>query len=1072
MGNRVTNLILPERPLPGRTLTASALVVLAVLASLGGPRPAGAGTAAAPQIPGSPAAPTAAEITPICTTTTPASTLGPAPALPPHPVSTVAAPAGGVVGFAATSSGLYVDTGTDLVTYSLAGLPLRSFPLPTGFTGTAAAAPVVDPSGDVYLSSYYGKLVDKFSPAGALLWSVDPEGGNPTGLYSTGAGATFTVVVSIVQDATASLVLDQGTGAVAGSFPLVDDGFVTREAGGDLLYSADGYVETVSPTGTVLSRFGAAHTEGEDVHTGSGTQFYYPAQAVQGPDGTIYTADPLHTVEATSPDGFLESSTTLDGALDFGGWGLALVGGTLYFQSGPPFSTSGDSIASIPLATLEEYLAAVRVPSDSLGWGAGLGTSAVGNYFPSGTTPSVTATFDPWWAAAAPHLRLSYSVEDVASLDAGTVPTPSDVSLPVTAAGLADVPLTLPAADTVPGPYQVRATLLDTATDPPTTLGTTCLPFTVGAAGDGLDFAALPAGAGSGGPADPRGVAMDAQLGLSGLRSRSVLPWHALLPACVASAPTRAACGPGALRLDTLATDPYRAAYLADRDHVAYWIEASGGGPVPMALVDSGLWGPDVAAVVAHYASVPPGCGACAPVTGWEAWNEANNTGWDDGATYATEVLAPFDAAVKSVLPGEGSTVIGATTLGTAVGWWRQLVAAGGLAELDVAALHPYTGSDDAYEEDGIPTQVRQVRAVLGSTPLWFTEIGWWSDGDFDFLAQADDVSRALLWQKALGVPVENYFFDEGSFGNDGVSFSLVQSTSSVDYVKPAALSTMTTTGLLAGRPYASMPDTGIPHAYRADFGTAAGGTTDLAAVWTDGLPVTASVRATDPAGSPVPVTLTSEYGNRRSVVAAPGTDYRLPISGQVTFLTYPAGDTVTVGPTEAYGTDLASSAAGATAEASSGGAAAAIAGPAVGYGQGWTSGPGDTTPSITVTLASPATLDRVVVDTQSVGSTAPGLRRYTVSADEPGRGWVALATEQREFRYHEVQFAFGPVEVGALRVSVDEVDYGGYYGGGIPPWWSPTQPADAFLHSLEAYAGTGGPPVVDGSGLPVLPDR
>ena len=502
MGHRISPPTRRGRLPSVRALTATTLAVLAVLGTLGGLLWVGTGTSTpTPQIPGSPAAPTAAEITPVCTTTTPATSLGPATSLPSDPTAEVVAPTGGVVDFTATAAALYVDNGTRLETYSLTGVPLGSFPLPAHFTGSSASTPVVDPSGDVYLASYYGKLVDKFSPSGTLLWSVDPRGGNPTGLFPVGTGTSFTVVVSTVQDATASLVLDAGSGAVSGTFPLVDDGFVTQEADGDLLYSADGYVETVSSAGAVLARFGAPHIEGNDVHTGSGTQFYYPAQAVQGPDGTIYTADPLHTIEATSPAGFLESTTTLGGALDFGGWGLALVGDTFYYQSGPPFSPSGDSIASFPLATLGEFLSAIRVPSDSLGWGAGLSTTATGNYYPAGTTPAVAATFDPWWVSAAAHLELSYAVEDVASLDAGTVPTPVTLPLPTTAAGLASVPLALPAADTVPGPYEVRATLLDTATDPPTTLGTTCLPYAVGAAGDALDFATLPAGAGSGGPA-------------------------------------------------------------------------------------------------------------------------------------------------------------------------------------------------------------------------------------------------------------------------------------------------------------------------------------------------------------------------------------------------------------------------------------------------------------------------------------------------------------------------------------------------------------------------------------------
>jgi hypothetical protein len=1055
---------------PANAFVVLAVAVLAVLGTLTAVVWTGPGaTSTAAQLPGSPAAPTAAEVTPVCQTTTPAASLGPSTSLPANPTATVVTPSGGVVDFATTASALYVDTGTNLVTYSLSGAQQGSFALPAKFTGSSVTALVVDTSGDIYLGSYYGALVDKFSPSGAVLWSVDPQSDNPTGLYSVGTGAAFQVVVSIVQDTKGSLVLDQSTGTVSGSFPLVDNGYVTQEPGGDLLYSANGYVETVSPAGKVLTTFGSAHIEGSGAHTGSGTQFYYPGQSVQGPDGTVYSADPLATMTATSPTGFLKGTTTLGGALAFGGWGLQLVGSTFYYQSGPPFNGGADAISSFSLATLQAYLAAIQAPSNSLGWGAGLSTAATGNYFAAGVTPAVEAALDPWWASVASHVTLSYSVEDAASLDAGTVPTPTTVPLPTTATALASIPLVLPTADTVAGPYQVQATLLDTSTSPPTTLGTTCMPYTVGAPGDALNFATLPAGAGYGGPSDPRGVALNAQLGLSGLRSNSVIAWATLLPKCNASAPTTQTCGPGALTFASASTDPYKAAYLAAKDHVAYWIQASGGEPVPTALVGAGLWQADVASVVAHYATVPSGCGNCAPVTGWEPWNESNNNGWPNGATYTTKVLAPFYAAVKSVLPGSASTVIGGSSLEPAVAWWQQVVAAGGLADMDVASIHPYPGSNDAYEEDGMVAQVRQLQVLLGSKPLWFTEVGWWSDGDYNFLAQSDDVARSLIWQRVLGVPVENYFFDEGGWGNDGVSFSLIEAGASVDYVKPAALATMTTSGLLAGRPFLGMPTTGIPQSYRADFGTTSTGSTDVSALWSDGLPVTASVTVTGTAGSAVPVTVTSEYGDQTTVDVASGTAYSLPLTGQVAYLSYPAGDSLSVGPTEAYGTDVASAAAGATAGASSGNASAAIDGFPAGYGQGWASGAGDSTPSLTVTLAAPTTIDRVVVDTQSVGSTAPGLRNYTISADEPGTGWVTLATGRGQYRYHELQFAVDPVQVSALRVTVGEIDYGGYYGGGIPPFWPSTQAAAAFVHALQAYTGSGGPSVVDGSGLAAL---
>jgi hypothetical protein len=407
-----------------------------------------------PQIAGSVAAPTTAEVSPVCDAPNTSSTLGPASAVPSSPTSTVITPSGGVDNFTATATNIYVDTGSVLDTYSLAGALVSSFPLPTGFTGgNEISQPVIDGSGNIYLASYYAQKVDKFSSSGALQWSTDPESGNPTGLFSLGSGSGFQLVVSVVQSSSRSDLLNLSTGAVSGSFPLVDHGgYVTQEANGNLLYSGNGYVTTYSPSGTKLSSFGAAQTEGNGAHTGSGSQFYYPSQAVQGPDGTIYTADPLHTIEATSPTGFLQNTTTLGGALNMGGYNFYLIGSTLYYQGGAPFNGSADNISSVSLATLTTYLDAVHVPTDSLGWGAGLSSTAAANYFAPGTTPTVVATFDPWWVSQASHLQLSYSVEDTTSLDAETVPAPTTIALPTTAGGLASIPLTLPAADQQPGP--------------------------------------------------------------------------------------------------------------------------------------------------------------------------------------------------------------------------------------------------------------------------------------------------------------------------------------------------------------------------------------------------------------------------------------------------------------------------------------------------------------------------------------------------------------------------------------------------------------------------------------------
>ena len=268
-------------------------------------------------------------------------------------MSTVVTPTGGVDSFAATSTDLYVDTGTQLVTYTLAGASVCSFALPAHFAGAdEVSQPVVDPSGDIYLSSYYGQPVDKFSPSGAAAVVGGPRAAaTPRPVlrrHRLPASSSWSAWSRTRRRAWSSTVHRRGHRHLPAGRPTATS---PRRPGGNLLYSANGYVETVSPTGTVLSTFGAPNIEGNDATPASGTQFYYPAQAVQGPDGTIYTADPLHTMEATSPEGILQGSTTLGRGLDFGGWNFALVGSTFYFQSGPPFNDAADAISSFTLAT-------------------------------------------------------------------------------------------------------------------------------------------------------------------------------------------------------------------------------------------------------------------------------------------------------------------------------------------------------------------------------------------------------------------------------------------------------------------------------------------------------------------------------------------------------------------------------------------------------------------------------------------------------------------------------------------------------------------------------------------------
>ena len=98
-------------------------------------------------------------------------------------------------------------------------------------------------------------------------------------------------------------------------------------------------------------------------------------------------------------------------------------------------------MSTFSLTSLQAYLAAPAAAPDVLGWGAGLSTPATGEYFAPGVTPKVDANFDPWWVAESSQLSLAYSVENQTTMNAETVPTPTTIALPTTAAALASVPL-------------------------------------------------------------------------------------------------------------------------------------------------------------------------------------------------------------------------------------------------------------------------------------------------------------------------------------------------------------------------------------------------------------------------------------------------------------------------------------------------------------------------------------------------------------------------------------------------------------------------------------------------------
>ncbi len=977
--------------------------------------------------------------TPMCGVADMGSVTGPAEAPPPGAVQVMADGLSASALVAGASAVHVLDANARTVrTLGLDGAELRSVSVAWDL---AAAVLAADPDDNLYLARAPSTVV-KLSPQGAEIWSRDLAA-PVEGVFVMGTGAGLRV--GVVQRGRAGSTLLDAAGAPAGASAITGTAFAPGPNGG--IVATDGTsVRHYGPEGDELAAFGDPHDGTDPQPSGAPYHFYQQGGAAVGPDGTIYVADATRGIHATSPEGFYRG-VTLDetlGHLTERSW-LAPVGDRLYFAAGGRF-TNTQNVSWISFADLAALVDAPSPPTLVLGFGAGLLTGAEGQYFKAGQEPSVHAHLEPWWAAHASELRLTYSVRDRSQVLSGEEVAATEVALPTTAAGLDAIPLDLPAAR--PGAYEIDARLLAGTT----VIGATCLHYTVGAPDHRLDFAALPAGTDFGGPALPRSVALADQLGMNGVRAR--VEWAQLLP--------QGTAGP----MDFSAyDDAFAAAAREAKDlGVGLWAQVGEGSPIEEALVEEGRWEERVAELVTHFRGVMPA---------WEAWNEPNNT-FGSADDYVTRVLEPFARAVRGADPE--ARVIGGSTLGVDLDYWQGIVAAGGLDSLDVAAIHPYTSHNRSWEEQGTPEAIAALQDLLAesgaSIPLWNTESAWWSDGPANLLAQADKAARAALWGRGLGVERWSYLLLEGGYGDFGLSYSLIEASVAPDYVKPAALATMTVAASTAERPFEAMVDTGIPSAYAAAFGPAPGGNDNLLAAWTDDMDVTASLVA-DGATVPVSIEVTDVLGATSTLEVNPDQAVELTLTGSPVYLVAPAGTRLRLEPAEPLGTNVAAASAGARAVASSanptnpatvaidGGSDAADGGD-LNAVPAWASAPGDDNPSLTVTLARPSSLDRVVVASHSNASVVTGLRDYTVELQGDDGAWTEVGRVREQFFHRRALIRFPARTATAVRINVTAVNHGGLAGGAIP-WFWPSDPealADpdatwygpAVVYELEAY--------------------
>ncbi len=970
-------------------------------------------------------------------------------------------------------SDLYVETSpTTLGVYSAAGQELRSIQLPKRttrgaslVTGNANPTIIVDPSGDIYFFMMQGYAYDlvKLGSSGAQQWDL-PINGTPNGLFAwhsaSGAWAAA-VVVRQSGPGTSLLVLPSGARA-SGTVPVPGTGngeYVNATANRGLVSTDGNYIHVLSASGspiapstTSVPSFGSAGSGDSTAGQTPGAAFAFIGLGGAVEVGsTIYVADAGpsnygHGIELFATDGIYEgaaSTTALENLQP---------GSPLYYESGDQslIFLNGNGVAAVSLSAVRDLVRDPAAPTqngfgDTLGVGAGITTSATAGYFPSGTPPVVTASLDPWWRTFPDPLELRYWVASGTQVTTADLPAPTAVPLRGQRGFRRTVQLQIQNA---PGTYLVNADLVDTRTK--ATIGSTCLTYSVGTPGASLDFSQLAPGIDYSGPAPERGVQLASVLGTGDMRQQ--LDMATLLPNCNASSPKAAQCGPGALQ-NWSAYDPAteQAAAEAKSLGVSFEVQIGQDDPVDEALVSGGYWQGDVQAIAEHFASSAPDLDAI------EAWNEPN-TGPFNPASYVDTVLEPVHAAVKAADAADGKTVqvIGGTVLGMDVsGWWTGIAKAGGFADMDIVGIHPYPGYNRSFEEEGTPAAITQLKGLMASygassLPIWITEQGWWSDGEEDFYDVGNWAPREWMWLRALGVTSWNYFITEGQFSGFGTDYSLIDASNGDYFVKPGAIGLMTVSSLLGSRPFIKQVDLGIPHAYGMLFGPPSNGsaTDDVLAVWTDDLEVPGTVSVA-PGSGRVTIPTISSLGAPASLTVSPGSPAPLLLSGAPTYLTVPAGSSVSVGPSPPFGPNLALASEGVTATASSSrsrenaasdvirGTATAADGGALGTTPAWAPDAGDRSPWIAVHLKSPQTVNRVIVSTSTIGSVQPGLRGYSVQVDTAG-GWTTVATVKDQFFDRMELFSFPSVAgASAVRIAVDSIDYGDLAGGAIPYYWN-----------------------------------
>jgi hypothetical protein len=892
----------------------------------------------------------------------------------------------------------------------------------------AADAPsiAIDPDGNIYAVAS-GQLT-KFDSTAKVVWRrpAVPRTAAPVYGYDSGDGYRIGVVVD-----KGSVVFDTNGHRKANS--RVVGGHVNQsEATGNLVSVGDGHVRVYSRDGTAVKLDFGAELKPNDPGP---FHFYVLNAADQLADGTVVVSDGGVGLELFAADGSYVGMArygeeTEQGATGFIGYDTTVAAhrGRIYYPLNR--DTVNSDLAYMNDADVRGYAAQPQGAPGHLGIGAGPYTKASGNYFPSGTTPEVFLQFYPWWSTIASGLTGEYTIRDLRQLRDNVKVKPTKFTPQISARGITNVPITVPSTD--PGFYQLDVRLLREGR----TLGADCLDFGIGPPGATLDPTRL-------------GTGNVAKINLASAFGLKLVRADFNLDSLLSDDPKASLQFPGDFDEEWKAASEAAAA-----NGVTLEVQIATGSDKEKKLVAAGTWADRVSELVKR---LKP------HVHTWEAWNEPNNT-YGDAADFTNKILKPACEAVKKADPN--ATFVGGGILGADLGYIDEMIDAGALNSMDALGIHPYTGHNRSFEEQGTLAVLQQLRARLKAAgkpdlPIWDTESGFWNSPVSSYLHQGDKLVRKIVLENSVGIDKFYNFYLDGAFTVEGQHWALWE-----DKITPGGLAMATFGTQTRGLVFKRMLPTDIPHAYAALYGPPDGSGTLLIA-WAEDYSVGSSIGGID-AGSVI-----DEWGKPVTVTRSDKA-VNLTLSGAPIYAKVAKRSTPTVTAQEEFGANLSLASAGASATATSqtpwNPPTAAIDGVLDTQNKGgnregisaWIQKHTDARPELTINLGQRRQLDRVLLSSQGIDSVQTGLRSYDVQLQDGTGSWKTVAAVRDDFLARNHLVKFPAQSATGIRVTNMSVNYSGYSFGLKPPTWPNDSKSlnqddvwsgQAVIYEVEAYA-------------------